>query len=333
MTESLADAITAAGGPVTLLRNAQAAPTVFPVRSEFSNWRSEQRAWRESVALLDQSHHMTDLFISGPDALRLLTRVGVNSFAKFSAGRAKQFIAVNHEGFLIGDAILFHLDDGEFDLVGHPMVIDWVQFHGETGGYDVSFERDGNSIVRSGDPKLYRYELQGPNALALMEKVTGAPVPETRFFHMADFSIGPPSALAAPRNGGAARLRTVRAVGGGRHRARRDHRRGRGVRPRPCRLEGLLVGEPRVGVGALSPCPRSSPVSRRTSTVVAAGTIGRIARGQPVVGEHRGLLRHSVRPRLRPQRRIRPRLHRPRSTREDRREPGPPQGDAGVERG
>lgn len=189
MTESLADAITAAGGPVTLLRNAQAAPTVFPVRSEFSNWRSEQRAWRESVALLDQSHHMTDLFISGPDALRLLTRVGVNSFAKFSAGRAKQFIAVNHEGFLIGDAILFHLDEGEFDLVGHPMVIDWVQFHGETGGYDVSFERDGNSIVRSGDPKLYRYELQGPNALALMEKVTGAPVPETRFFHMADFSI------------------------------------------------------------------------------------------------------------------------------------------------
>ncbi|HJB62887.1 MAG TPA: aminomethyl transferase family protein, partial [Candidatus Microbacterium pullistercoris] len=155
----------------------------------FSNWRSEQRAWRESVALLDQSHHMTDLFLSGPDALDLLSRVGVNSFATFPAGRAKQFIAVNHEGFLIGDAILFHLEPGECDLVGHPMVIDWVQFHGETGGYDVTFERDGNSIVRAGDPTLYRYELQGPRALALMEKVTGAPVPETRFFHMAEFTI------------------------------------------------------------------------------------------------------------------------------------------------
>lgn len=189
MSRSLADAIAASGGPVDLLRNASAAPTVFPVRAEFSNWRSEQRAWRESVALLDQSHHMTDLFLSGPDALELLSRVGVNSFATFPAGRAKQFIAVNHEGFLIGDAILFHLEPGQFDLVGHPMVIDWVQFHGETGGYDVTFERDGNSIVRDGDPTLYRYELQGPRALALMEKVTGAPVPETRFFHMAEFTI------------------------------------------------------------------------------------------------------------------------------------------------
>lgn len=188
MTESLADALRRTSA-IDLLRNAQAKPTVFPVTPEFSNWRSEQRAWRESVALLDQSHHMTDLFISGPDALRLLSHVGVNSFASFGAGRAKQFVAVNHEGYLIGDAILFHLDEGEFDLVGHPMVIDWVQFHGETGEFDVTFTRDGNSLVREGNPALYRYELQGPKALELMERVTGAAVPHTRFFHMADFQI------------------------------------------------------------------------------------------------------------------------------------------------
>jgi len=54
------------------VRNAQARPTIFPVTPEFTNWRSEQLSWRTTVALLDQSHHMTDLFISGPDALRLL---------------------------------------------------------------------------------------------------------------------------------------------------------------------------------------------------------------------------------------------------------------------
>ncbi|MEV1128572.1 aminomethyl transferase family protein [Agromyces sp. NPDC049794] len=189
MAESLADAIARAGSAVELLRNAPARPTIFPVTPEYSNWRSEQQSWRTSVALLDQSHHMTDLFISGPDALRLLADVGVNSFAKFAIDNAKQFIAVNHEGYLIGDAILFYLAENEFDLVGHQMVIDWVQFHGETGDYDVTFERDGNSIVRAGDPKLFRFELQGPDALALMEKVTGAPVPPTKFFHMATFTI------------------------------------------------------------------------------------------------------------------------------------------------
>jgi glycine cleavage system aminomethyltransferase T len=132
---------------------------------------------------------MTDLFISGPDALRLLSDVGVNSFANFAVNSAKQFIAVNHEGYLIGDAILFRLDEDSYDLVGWHMVIDWLQFHGETGDYDVEFERDGSSLVREGDPTLYRYELQGPNALALMEKITGAPVPPTKFFGMADFTI------------------------------------------------------------------------------------------------------------------------------------------------
>ena len=189
MPESLAQAIARAGSPVSLLRDAQARPTVFPVTPEFSNWRSEQQAWRTSVALLDQSHHMTDLFVTGPDALRLLSDVGVNSFANFKVDQAKQFIAVNHEGYLIGDAILFYLAEESFDLVGWHMVLDWVQYHGETGDYDVSFERDASSVVREGDPKLYRFEIQGPNALALMEKATGATVPSTKFFGMTTFTI------------------------------------------------------------------------------------------------------------------------------------------------
>jgi Glycine cleavage system T protein (aminomethyltransferase) len=186
---TLADAIAAAGSPVEYLRNAQAKPTVFPVAPEFTNWRSEQLSWRRTCALLDQSHHMTDLFLTGPDAMRLLQDLAVNSFANFRPNSAKQFIAVNHEGYVIGDAILFHLDEDSFDLVGHPMAIDWVRFHAEKGGYDVELELDGNSIVRQGPPKLYRYELQGPNALAIVERLIGGEVPPTRFFGMAAFTI------------------------------------------------------------------------------------------------------------------------------------------------
>ncbi|MGO2110675.1 MAG: aminomethyl transferase family protein [Pseudoclavibacter sp.] len=191
MTETAASAIAAAGGPVAALRNAQARPTIFPVTPEFTNWRSEQRSWRESVALLDQSHHMTDLFISGPDALKLLSDTGVNNFANFAVGDAKQFVAVNDEGYLIGDAILFQLEEGRFDLVGWFMVLDWVEFIGSTGDYDVTFERDWNSVLRAPgqDPVLYRYEIQGPNALPLLEKVIGGPVPETKFFGGAELVI------------------------------------------------------------------------------------------------------------------------------------------------
>jgi glycine cleavage system aminomethyltransferase T len=189
VTQTLQEAIDRLGSPVELLRNSPAPPTVFPVTPEFSNWRSEQHSWRTGCALLDQSHHMTDLFLRGPGAERLLSSLAVNSFARFPVDRAKQFIAVNHQGRLIGDAILAHLGVDSYNLVGHPMVIDWVQFHAEAGGQDVEVERDGNSIVRRGDPRLFRYELQGPTAPAIVEKLIGGPVPQIGFFHMGRFPI------------------------------------------------------------------------------------------------------------------------------------------------
>src|SRR5581483_9479497 len=93
---SLEDALQAAGGPVELARNSQLGPYVYPtVPSEFSNWRDEQVAWRETCALFDQSHHMTDLTIAGPDAIALLSHVGVNSFENFAVGKAKQLVVTN----------------------------------------------------------------------------------------------------------------------------------------------------------------------------------------------------------------------------------------------
>jgi glycine cleavage system aminomethyltransferase T len=133
---------------------------------------------------------MTDLFLRGPDALGLLERLAVNNFAAFTPGKAKQYVAVNAEGFMIGDAILFHLPDGSFDLVGHPMVLDWVEFHAVSESLDIELERDENSIVRSGGPpKQYRFELQGPTAAAIIEQLTGRELPDVKFFNMASFEI------------------------------------------------------------------------------------------------------------------------------------------------
>ncbi|MDV3221173.1 aminomethyl transferase family protein [Intrasporangium sp.] len=189
MTRSIQSAIDAAGGVVTLLRNQTARAMTFPVPPEFTNWRTEQAAWRQTCVLFDQSHHMTDLFISGPDAVRLLSDFGVNGLDGFRPGQAKQYVATNADGHVIGDAILFHLEDGLFDVVGHPTVPNWLEFNAGAGRYDVAIERDENSADRpSGPPKEFRYELQGPNAAAVME-AAGAPIPQMRFFTMADFEI------------------------------------------------------------------------------------------------------------------------------------------------
>lgn len=189
MTQSLADAIAQSGDPVELIRNSQAPPFIFPVKPEYSNWRSEQQAWEKTCALLDQSHHMADFFVTGPDALKFISGLAVNTFENFAVDKAKQFIAVNPDGYIIGDGILFYLAEESFDIVGLGPTIDWVQYNAEKSELDFKWERDDNSIARKGDPKLFRYELQGPNALKIVEKLTGGNVPDVKFFSMGRFNI------------------------------------------------------------------------------------------------------------------------------------------------
>jgi vanillate/3-O-methylgallate O-demethylase len=183
--KSLEDKLKAAGGAVPLARNSQLGPYVYPaVPGEFSNWRDEQVSWLEGSALFDQSHHMTDLTIEGPDTIKLLSDTGVNSFATFAVNKAKQFVAVNHDGYVIGDAILFHLDENSARLVGRPSVHNWVQYNAETGGYDVSCRRDERTAANpSGKRELYRFQVQGPTALDVLGRAVDGTLPEIKFFN------------------------------------------------------------------------------------------------------------------------------------------------------
>lgn len=188
--KTLQEAIEAAKNPVKMLRDSQIGPYAFPVvPSEFTNWRDEQRSWRETCALFDQSHHMTDLYVEGPDALKVFADLGVNTFNNFRVDTAKQFVACNNDGYVIGDAILFHLAPNQFNLVGRPPALNWVQYHVESGKYDATCARDERSLVNTGNRRCYRYQVQGPKAAKVMEAATGKRAPDIRFFHMDTFDI------------------------------------------------------------------------------------------------------------------------------------------------
>jgi vanillate/3-O-methylgallate O-demethylase len=192
--ESLEDVLRSAGNTVDMLRNSQIGAYVYPVvPPEFSNWRDEQRAWRETAVLYDQSHHMAELMVEGKDALELLSSLAINSFANFPVDKAKHFVPCSHGGHVIGDVIVFHLEEDRYLLVGRVPTVNWVQFHAETGGHDVSVERDDRSPSRPGGKpvvrKRYRYQIQGPNAPQILERLNGGPVPDVKFFNMDQISV------------------------------------------------------------------------------------------------------------------------------------------------
>ena len=188
---SLEDLLGAATSPVELLRNSQGPPNVYPgVPAEFTNWQDEQLAWQRTCVLFNLSYHMADLAVEGPDALRLLSDLAINSFEGFAVGVAKHFVPCTPSGHVIGDVILFALAEDQFNLVGRAPALNWVTYHAETGGYDARVELDQRTALRTdGRRKSYRFQVQGPNAMQAIEKVLGDSPPELRFFHTTKVTI------------------------------------------------------------------------------------------------------------------------------------------------
>ena len=188
---SLEDLLAASESPVERLRNSPAGPNVYPVvPPEFTNWRDEQLAWQTTCVLFNLSYHMNDLAVAGPDALPLLSSLAVNSFDGFAGDRAKHFVPCSPDGYVIGDVILFAEGANRFNLVGRAPALNWVMYHAETGGYEVTVELDLRSALRDdGRRRAYRFQVQGPTAMQVIEKALGGPPPELKFFHTTTVTV------------------------------------------------------------------------------------------------------------------------------------------------
>jgi len=191
---NLEEILAAAGNTVKMLRNSQLGAYVYPVvASEFSNWRSEQWAWQHSAVLFDQTHHMVNLYLRGKDTIKLLSDTAVNSMQGFTLNKAKQYVPTTPYGHVIGDGIIFYLAPEEFVYVGRAPASNWLRFHATTGGYDVKVELDDRSPMRPmGKPvtrSVWRFQIQGPKAWPIIEKLNGGPLEQLKFFNMSTMRI------------------------------------------------------------------------------------------------------------------------------------------------
>jgi vanillate/3-O-methylgallate O-demethylase len=193
--KTLQDVIDSGANVVDVLRNAQNPAYVVPVvTAEYSSWRLEQRAWRETAVLFDQSHHMDNVILRGPDAVKLISDTAINAVSNFHVNIAKQYVPVNEHGYVIGDGILFRESEDEFVFVGRAPAGNWLRYHGETGGYkNLEIVTDRRSPMNPmGQPvkrTQWRFQIQGPNAWAVIEKLHGKPLEKLKFFHMSYMNI------------------------------------------------------------------------------------------------------------------------------------------------
>lgn len=139
---------------------------------QYSGILDEHRAVRERVGIFDISH-MGEFFVSGAEACAWLDSLLTNSVAKLAVGEAQYTLMLNERGGVIDDLIVYRTADDAFLLIVNAAKIEedatWMQAHLLDG---VHFEN------RSGD--FAAVAVQGPEAPALFEKLTGTTLPAER---------------------------------------------------------------------------------------------------------------------------------------------------------
>ena len=177
-TASLQDLLDGYEDPLSALRDSSIVDSPTPERQralEYTNWRDEQRSWKETCYIGDWSF-MPDLRVEGPDAKQLWQDLIVNSVENFPIGKAKHAVACNEHGYVIGDGILFRAAE---DRYHSQHLAAWPEFNATTRGYDVETEIHDTFI----------YQVQGPTSLALLESLTDDMLTELPFMNVTEIEI------------------------------------------------------------------------------------------------------------------------------------------------
>jgi len=190
--ESLEELLQSVDDPVEMFRNNDLADNQYIFPDEYTNWIEEQRAVRESCAIVDQSYHMQTLKIHGPDAIDFLAGLAVNDFEKFRTQDppgAINLLMCNHDGYVIGDNICFHLEPNALYPVGSRLENNWIRYNAELTDLDVEATVLYGPF-QDGEPDEFRFQIQGPEALDVMDTVIDGGRPGIGFFEMAEVEIG-----------------------------------------------------------------------------------------------------------------------------------------------
>ncbi len=149
---------------------------------EFSGIINEHMAVRTKAGLFDVSH-MGEILIAGKQALDLVQHLTPNDAARLTPNMAQYTALTTPEGTFIDDMLVYCLDEKKYLCVVNAANSDkdyeWILNH--KGGFDVSVENQSDSYTQMA--------LQGREALAILQSLTGINLEEMKAFRAARGSV------------------------------------------------------------------------------------------------------------------------------------------------
>jgi glycine cleavage system aminomethyltransferase T len=133
----------------------------FLVPYEYTGWRDETMAWKESCYLHGNLNPTPTFRIKGPDALKFLSGTCVNGFSKFPVGTGKHAIMCREDGIIMQDGVLLRL--AEDDFITYWMA-PYIVYALEKGKY--------RAVGENLTGKVFLFQVAGPRSLEILEAAT-----------------------------------------------------------------------------------------------------------------------------------------------------------------
>ncbi len=156
----------------------------FEMPVQYSGIIEEHMAVREAAGLFDVSH-MGEVYARGPHAFAFVQQLVTNDAAKLYDGRALYTVMCREDGGIVDDLIVYRLAEDEYLLVINAANIEkdfaWMQAHNPMG-----------AALENASDALALLALQGPEAFAIAQELTDAPLSDLKFYH---FRRLPPGAF------------------------------------------------------------------------------------------------------------------------------------------
>ena len=148
----------------------------FEMPIQYSSIKDEHLTVRKKVGLFDVSH-MSNVWISGDDAERLISLTTIEDASKITIGKSQYTAILRENGTVIDDTIFMHLDD-KFMIIPNAgmdeIVTKWLKEKADENNLNVDIENASSNYVI--------LAIQGPKSKETLQKLTDVNLDDVKFF-------------------------------------------------------------------------------------------------------------------------------------------------------
>ena len=148
---------------------------------QYSGVIDEHNTVRQRVGLFDVSH-MGEIEVRGPEALKLVNYVSTNDAAKLKVGQAHYSGLLYEHGGFVDDILVHKVADDHFFLCVNASNQDKDYEH-------IASHNKFDCAVENAGPKYAQIAVQGPKAIATLQKLTKTELAPIKYYWFVDGEV------------------------------------------------------------------------------------------------------------------------------------------------